>query len=101
METEPNKVLQCKGHPDVRHVGCGGQLAISGEGYRQLPTGFGFGEAGTKDQGKFVIDVVRYPTYGGFCLKCRAEGDFVRIDKKGKKVRTRPRSINRKLQYGN
>ena len=83
---------KCKGFPDVRHVDCGGQLSIDGEGYTQLPMGFGF--AGT---GKFVVDAVRYPTYTGFCMKCRKSGHFVRIDRKPKAVRTVPRGINAKI----
>lgn len=90
MET---KTLKCKGHPAVRHVDCGGQIAIGGEGYRQLPIGFGGSESG-----KFVIDVIRYPTYSGFCLKCKAEGDFIRIDKEPTTKRIVPRGINRKIK---
>ena len=83
--------FKCSGHPDVR-CECGGQLAIDGEGYVQLPSGLGF--VGSK----FVVDYVRYPAYKGFCMKCHKEGMFVRTDKKPKAVRTTPRSINRKIK---
>ena len=86
----------CKGFPDVRHVDCGGQLAIDGEGYVQLPTGFGF--ADTPKGQRFVVDAVRYPAYRGWCMKCHIEGMFVRKDRKPKPVRTVPRKINRKIK---
>ena len=83
----------CKGHPDVRHTdaagkGCGGQLAITGDGYTQLPEGFGFESTG-RDAGRFVIDCKRWPSYSGFCLKCGTSGTFLRIDRKGRKHRVR------------
>lgn len=85
-------MLKCSGFPNVRHLDCGGQLAIDGEGYIQLPTGLGF--AGTK----FVVDVVRYPAYSGFCMKCQAEGMFARTDRKPKAKRTTPRGINQRIK---
>lgn len=85
-------MLKCKGHPDVRHVDCGGQIAIEGEGYIQLPSGFGF------DGPRFVVDAVRCPAYKGFCMKCSAEGMFARQDRKPKAVRTVPRAINRRIR---
>ena len=88
-------MLTCSGFPDV-HCQCGGQLAIGGEGYVQLPMGFGFDCA---SNGKFVVDVVRYPAYSGWCMKCRKEGMFVRTDHKPKSVRTTPRKINRKIKH--
>ena len=85
---------KCKGHPDVRHVDndCNGQLMIGGEGHVTLPTGFGFRGR------KFVVDGVKYPAYSGFCDKCGAEGMFVRVDKKGKKVTHTPRKINKRIR---
>jgi len=69
---------QCQGHTDVRHVGCGGQLAIDGEGEFRMPLGFGFRQ-GAKG---FVVDRVVYKFYRGFCLKCKKDGDFIRKDVK-------------------
>ena len=89
-------MLKCSGFPDVRHSDCGGQLAIDGKGYVQLPSGFGF--ADTAKGQRFVVDVVRYPAYSGFCLKCRAEGMFARTDRKPKAVRTIPRGINKQIK---
>jgi hypothetical protein len=89
MEKIP-QTFRCSGFPDVR-CECGGQLAVGGEGYVQLPTGFGF--AGSK----FVVDAKRYPAYSGFCLKCSKSGMFVRTDKQPKAVRKIPRKINRKI----
>ncbi len=90
---------KCKGHPDVRHVDhairgrdCNGQLMIDGDGWVQLPTGFGFRGS------KFVVDGIRYPAYSGACLKCGAKGMFVRVDKKGKQVTKTPRAINRRIR---
>ena len=92
MEAE---LQYCKGHPDVRHVdidggGCHGQLAITGDGYYQMPAGVGFPASG-RDVGRFVIDTVRYPTYHGFCLKCGAKGQFIRLDAKPTRHRIRKR----------
>lgn len=83
---------QCKGHPDVRHVKCGGQISIDGEGWVDLPVGFGFAN------GKFVVDAARYKTYIGFCMKCEKEGTFIRIDKKPTAKRRVPRDINSKIR---
>jgi len=82
---------KCSGHPDVR-CECGGQLMIDGEGWVELPFGFGF-----SDKGKFVVDVARYSTYRGYCEKCRHKGTFIRSDQKPKPVRKTPRGINQKI----
>jgi len=79
----------CTGHPDVRHVGCGGAVSPGGHGHVQLPTGFGFPSEG-KHAGKFVVDVVRWPCYEGFCMKCGASGCFIRDDQKPSRARLRP-----------
>lgn len=68
----------CKGNKDVRHVDCGGQLAICGEGVYSMPLGFGFKGS------KFVVDKAEYKGYSGFCMKCGAEGIFIRKDIKPK-----------------
>ena len=65
---------------------------MAAKGYVQLPSGFGF------DGSKFVVDAVRYPAYSGYCMKCGAEGMFVRTDRKLKAVRTVPRGINRRIK---
>lgn len=83
---------KCKGHPDVRHVKCGGQVSATGTGYIKLPVGFGF--SGTK----FVVDRMKYLCYQGFCLKCKADGTFVRVDVPGVVVREIPDGINRKIE---
>lgn len=84
---------RCKGHPDVRHSDnqCNGQIAVGGEGWVKMPTGFGF-----KGK-KFVVDAIKYPAYSGFCLKCGADGMFIRTDRKGKKVTHTPKQINRSI----
>ena len=91
-----NKRLKCSGFPDVRHVECGGELAITGTATLRMPVGFGFDADDAK--GGFVVDSLEYKAYTGFCMKCHAEGDFVRVDQKARLVRKRPRSINRKLR---
>ncbi len=87
---------KCSGHPDVRHDGCGGQLSIGGTALVRMPIGFGGGSG--KDAGKFVVDYIEYKCWMGWCDKCHVEGTFIRSDKKGKKIRRRPRAINRKLK---
>jgi len=87
-------MLKCSGFPDVR-CSCGGELFIDGEGYIQLPTGFGF--ADTKGGSRFVVDSIRYPAYHGWCSKCKLEGMFARTDRKPKANRSIPRKINKKL----
>ena len=87
-----DKRLECKGAKDVRHVGCGGQIAVSGWATQKLPLGFGFRGS------DFVVDYVTYHYFSGFCMKCHAEGDFLRIDKKPKVGTKKPRSINNKIK---
>ena len=74
-------INRCKGHPAVQHVDCGGQLAISGEGYIDVPHGLGF-----DDTTRLVADTIRYPSYSGFCMGCQTKGLFVRIDKQSRKL---------------
>lgn len=80
-------MLECHGHPDVRHTGCGGQIAVCGEGAYRVPIGFGFRQGVVG----FVVDRVVYKTYNGFCLKCKAEGDFIRSDVKPKHDTVKPK----------
>ena len=76
-----NKIVgHCKGHPDVRHVKCGGQLSVGGFGTVGMPMGLGFASRGGRVG--FGIDVATFKTYSGFCLKCQAEGIFIRDDQK-------------------
>ncbi len=75
----------------VRHVNCGGQLSIGGEGWMELPFGFGFRGS------KFVVDKIRFKTYDGFCMKCQADGLFA--EKGHGKIKTSvPKSINDKIK---
>lgn len=87
-------IHRCEGFPDVRHCECGGEIAVAGQGWVELPHGFGFPTSGPK-AGKFVVDTVRYKTYAGFCMKCKAEGDFIRTDQKPAK-RRRSGAVKRK-----
>jgi hypothetical protein len=68
----------CKGKKDVRHIECGGQLAIGGWATQTVPVGFGDLGAG------FQIDTVKISYYSGFCMKCGKEGMFRRTDVKMK-----------------
>ena len=86
---------QCSGHPDVRHSKCGGQLSVTGTALVRMPVGFGFGSG--KDAGKFVVDSLEYKCYMGWCDKCQCEGTFIRSDRKPKKIRRRPRKLNKKI----
>lgn len=88
-------MLTCSGFPDVR-CECGGQLAIDGEGFVQLPSGFGF--ADTPRGSRFVVDSMRYPAYSGWCMKCHKEGMFARTDRKPTPHRSTPRGINQKIK---
>lgn len=95
MKTDfPKHLYKCKGHPDVRHVGCNGEIAVGACGYVQLPIGFGFPD----NSGKFAVDTIRYTCYSGHCMKCGADGTFVRVDVKAKHKRKYPRSINEKVR---
>ena len=85
---------RCAGFPDVR-CECGGQLAIDGEGYVQLPTGLGFAEVHGK--AKFVVDALRYPAYSGWCMKCHKKGMFIRTDREPRSIRNVPRGINQRI----
>ncbi len=88
-------MLKCKGHPDVRHCDCGGQIAVSGHGYQDLPEGFGFPDYGNH-VGHFVVDLRRYKIYEGFCSKCKASGCFIRTDQKPKRIRKKLKVSARK-----
>jgi hypothetical protein len=88
-------MLKCSGFPNVR-CSCGGAIHSDGDGYIQLPIGFGFSEGG-----QFVVDVVRYPAYHGFCDRCKKEGMFARTDRKPKAIRTKPRKLNQKIRAVN
>jgi len=47
-----------------------GQVVVEAYGYQQIPTGMGF-------RGKdFVIDILKYPIYKGYCLGCSKKGYF-------------------------
>lgn len=83
------EILRCKGFPDVRHVDCGGTIAVGGEGHVEVFDGCGFSGS------QFVVDRRKCPAYFGFCMKCHKEGAFVRIDKKAKMVR-RPHKLGQK-----
>ena len=84
--TTPN-YFRCKGFPNVIHTdnGCNGDMAIDGDGWVQLPIGLGFDGIG------FRTDAARYSAYKGFCMKCKAEGLFIRTDKKPKLITKRPK----------
>lgn len=77
----------------VRHEGCGGQIAVEAEMTRSLPIGMGFGLDGR-------FEVVKSVSKGwkGYCMKCRAEGVFMRADIAPKAVKTHPRAINNKIK---
>lgn len=93
-----NDLYHCKGHPNVRHTdnNCNGQIASDGEGWVDLPEGFGFPD-GSSD---FVVDCKRYKTYQGFCMKCQTSGTFIRTDKKPRSIRRKPRKLNARLRSG-
>ena len=75
----------CCGFPDVRHVDCGGALWIDGEGWIELPTGFGYRDGDPR----FEVSTRRLKTYRGCCERCRKSGTFIRADKRSTKGRTR------------
>jgi hypothetical protein len=83
------------GHNALFHVKCpkGGRegIAVTAYGYRDLPMGFGV--VGKK----FIVDCARQKFYGGFCMDCGKEGDFI-LNRKPTFKTKMPRAINRKLQ---
>lgn len=73
MLKHSSRAGQCSHGPDVKHIGCGGDIAVSGTVHGLTNLGFGF------RGGKFVVDAThsRKPTgYSGFCMKCHKEGSF-------------------------
>jgi hypothetical protein len=69
----PAQVGQCTHGPDVRHVGCGGQIWVDAMLYPLVDLGVGF------RGGKFVIDKTygkKICGYSGTCEKCRKSGGF-------------------------
>ena len=69
---------------------CSGQIMYDGEGWYELPLGFGF----HRGDRKFYVDRVRFSGWIGNCLKCNKRT----ISYKSKKLISRaPKSINRKL----
>lgn len=98
VETQKNvRYERCTGHPDVRHVDCGGQVAIGGHGWLELADGIGFPDSG-RNADKLVIHALRFQAYSGICLRCEWEGDFVRADV-APTARTRvPRGINARIK---
>jgi hypothetical protein len=81
-----------KGTQDLRHVNCGGQLAIEASGTISIPLGFGFRGS------KFVIDKGEYKTVRGWCFKCNTKGVFVK-EGRGKIVTVKPKNINKKIEH--
>ena len=64
---------ECTRGPDVRHIGCGGQIAPTGQLFDVVDFGMGFHGKKFKVNRKFS----RKPTgYSGFCMKCGKEGAF-------------------------
>ena len=69
-----NHAGECTRGPDVRHLGCGGAIWVSGE-VRSLAD-FGMGFIG----GKFVVKTKytrKITGYSGECEKCRKSGAFM------------------------
>lgn len=95
MPTKPNteKWERCvsDGQNGYNHaMPCGGDLAIDGDGWVQLPIGMGFDDTG------FRIDACRYKAWSGFCMKCYVKGMFIIAGRKGKLVTKRPKLGKRK-----
>jgi hypothetical protein len=54
----------------IKHVPCGGQVAVEGTVTYRPPTGFGFRGS------TFVVERACFKGWQGFCLSCKASGAF-------------------------
>jgi len=69
---------QCTGSKQIRHVGCGGQVCPSGRCFVKVGIGVGYAPGSERLQAEYA----EFEAYMGFCRKCKAHGDFVRVDRK-------------------
>ena len=75
----------------IVHRGCEGQIMVDAQVKKRIMQGFG-----DKGDGKFSVDFMVVTYWRGTCLKCKVDGLFQMPG--GRKLTTRPASINRKLE---
>lgn len=84
------KTVYIKYSPDAR-CKCGGVVFYDGTFKQNLPEGFGFAPGSTR----FQVDSIRIKGHYGFCDAC---GSKVLAWTSRRRVKTFPRSINKKIK---